>query len=150
MKILSQRDPKWAPDKLGSSQLTLGKFGCTTTCISMLTDFFGCFQSPLQIAHNIHNYTKEGLIIWENLKFDKMKFDTRIRWAPGENVINNALRDLNQAIMLEVNNHSHWVLALRKTLIGKSWIVADPWSGDKCDVLKRYHNITGAAIFKRK
>lgn len=150
MQILSQRDPKWVSDKLGSSQLTLGKFGCTTTCISMLTDFFGCFQSPPQIAHNVYNYTKEGLIDWHHLNFEKMKFTMRIRSTPGETVINNALKDPNQAIMLEVNNHSHWVLALRKTLIGKSWIVADPWDGTKCDVLKKYHNITGAAVFIRK
>lgn len=116
----------------------------------MLSSYFNCYKTPTEIAHNVHNYTKEGLIIWENLNFEKMKFVTRIRWTPGENVINNALRDPDQAIMLEVNNHSHWVLALRKTLIGKSWIVADPWLGDKCDVLKRYKNITGCAVFKRK
>ena len=67
MKILSQNDKAWCKEKLGSSQLTIGKFGCTSVCISMLSDYFKGFVSPLQIAHNAMNYRTDGLIVWKIL-----------------------------------------------------------------------------------
>jgi hypothetical protein len=79
MKHLSQYDPSWGFVKLGQSPLTLAKFGCTTTSMSMLTDYFGGYVDPPTIAHNVANYTKDGLVIWEKLKFPTMKFDARER-----------------------------------------------------------------------
>ena len=148
MKILSQRDPKWSADKLGSSSLTLGRFGCTTTSVSMLTDYFGEWMTPKQMAHDVNWYTKDGLILWKNLHFKNMKFDRR-EYGRNDYDIQAALKDPDRAVILEGNNHSQWVTALRKTLIGKSYVVADPWLGTKVDVLKVYKNITGAAYFSR-
>ena len=36
MKVLSQRDPKWAKIKLGKCGCTLGSHGCAVTCVAML------------------------------------------------------------------------------------------------------------------
>lgn len=148
MKILSQRDLAWSSKFLGSSKLTVGRYGCTTTCVSMLSDYFGCYKSPLELAGNAKNYTKDGLILWTNLTFAKMKFTLRAN-GRDDGMIQEALKNPNKAVMLQVNNGAHWVVALRKTLFGKSYIVADPWSGDRCDVIKRYHNITGMAFFAK-
>ena len=37
---LSQRDPQWGDLKLGESNLTINRWGCTTTALSMLSDYF--------------------------------------------------------------------------------------------------------------
>lgn len=113
----------------------------------MLSDYFQCYKSPSELAHNVNNYTKDGLIIWKNLKFDKMKFASR-DYGRNDRMIQQAIKDPNRAVILQVDNGAHWVTALRKTYVGNSYIVADPWSGDKCDVIKRYKNITGAAFFE--
>ena len=117
MKILSQRDPAWAADKLGASTLTIGRFGCTTTCISMLSDYFGCYKSPLEIAHNASNYTPDGLVVWSRLMFARMQFVRRDRTFDAA-AIADSIKDPNKAVMLEVNNGQHWVVAIRKTLFG--------------------------------
>ena len=148
MKLLSQRDLRWCDKKLGQSSLTIGRYGCTTTSISMLSDYFGALILPPTIASNVHFYTPDGLIVWKNLSFKGFKFDNR---EFGQNDVNikAALKDPNRAVILNVNNGAHWVVAIKPTLLGNSYVVADPWSGAQCDVLKIYHNITGAAYFSR-
>lgn len=148
MKYLSQRDPQWAYERLGESTLTIGRFGCTTTCISMLSSLFNCYQTPVTIAHNANNYTKDGLVLWQNLKFDSMRF-VRREYGRHDISIKEALKDPRKAVILEVNNRAHWVVALRPALLGSGYIVLDPWTGKKCGVLFQYHNITGAAYFER-
>ncbi len=78
MMILNQYDPKWASVKMSPSSLTLGRFGCTTTAICMLSDYFKCFVLPPQAVNVNIKYTADGLIIWENIKFDRFKFEKRI------------------------------------------------------------------------
>jgi len=112
----------------------------------MLSDYFGCYLTPSELAHNAHNYTKDGLVVWSDLSFAKFKFVKRT-YTRDDSAILDALKDPAKAVILQVNNGAHWVLALRKNLFGNSYTVADPWLGDKCDVLKRYHNIVGAAFF---
>lgn len=112
----------------------------------MLSDYFNCFKSPLQIATDTQNYTIDGLIIWKNLSFPKMKFVYR-DYGENDAMINDALKDPNKAVMLQVNNGQHWVVAIRKTLFGKDYVCVDPWDGKKCLAKKKYHNITGSARF---
>ena len=149
MKLLSQRDPSWSSVKLGQSQLTLGRWGCTTTSMSMLTDYFGGYVDPPTLAHNVHNYTLDGLVNWKALSFPTMRFEKR---EYGENMvgIQNAIRDPRKAVILQVNQGAHWVVAIRKALIGSDILIADPWDGTKCWAKKRYHDISGAAYFSRK
>lgn len=149
MLYLSQRDPLWATHKIGASNLTLGKFGCVTCCVSMLSDYFKCYLSPLQIASNVNNYTKDGLIWWTHLNFEDMKFDWR-GYNEDKGRIQQYLKDPKKAVILQVNNKQHWVVALRKSLIYDDYICLDPWTGKKCYAKKSYHNITGAAYFSAK
>lgn len=147
MKYLSQRDPQWCNVKIGQSNSILGKVGCTTTCLSMLSDYFGCYKSPAEIAHNVANYVGD-LVNWKALNFECMQ-GQRL-YGRSDVTIQNAINDPNKAIMLNVNSGAHWVAALRKTLFGNSYIVADPWTGKECDVIKTYHDIVGGAVFNRK
>lgn len=147
MMYLSQRDPAWAKDRLGSSTLTIGRYGCTTTCISMLSDWFGCYRSPVSIAHDASNYTPDGLVVWKRLRFDRMAFDRRA-YGRDDWEIRKSLKDKDRAVILEVDR-SHWVVGVRPELFGNHYVIIDPWDG-KRKTTRAYGSITGAAHFARK
>lgn len=151
MIYLSQRDPKWSNALLGASKLPMWRWGCTTNAVSMLSDYFGCYRSPLEIAKNTANYTKAGLILWGNLNkfFSKMQFEWRA-YGFDKKRIDESLKNKDKGVILQVDDGKHWVTALRPSFIGNSYIVLDPWDGTKVDVIKRYRNITGSAHFIRK
>ncbi len=115
----------------------------------MLSDYFGACRTPKEIAHNSANYTKDGLIVWQNLKLPKMQFLIREYGEHGEN-IKRALKDPQRAVLLEVNKGAHWVVALRKTLLGDDYVILDPWTGKKATAKGTYHDITGAAYFGKR
>ena len=147
MISFSQRDPRWSSKRLGMSTLTMGRFGCTTTCISNLSTYFGDNLNPDQVRQRI-NYTLGGLIIWESCQFKKFRFWFR-EFGKKEQNIKNALADKNLAVILQVNKGSHWVVATGYDNVNKTFKIADPWFGDR-STMKRYNNdITGAAYFKR-
>ena len=148
MKYLSQRDPAWAEKKLGQSNSTLGRWGCTTTSISMLSDYFECYKSPLEIASNVNNY-QDDLILWSHLAFDRMQFVKREK-VRNDKGLQNALSGPDTAVILQVNNGAHWVVAARSHRTRDEYTIIDPWDGKKKNCLASYHNITGAAYFSRK
>lgn len=155
MIFLSQRDINWGECKLGESTLLMKRWGCTTTAISMLTDYFKCFRSPSMIAANVNFYTNKkhkagaGLILWANLKFDSMKFDERTYGADHDK-IKQALKDPKRACILEVDS-VHWVVAYSTRVMKKDdYIIIDPWDGKKKNLLGSYKKITGAAFFSEQ
>lgn len=149
MSYFSQRDARWVKDKIGESSLTVGRWGCCLTSISMLSTYFGCLRLPSELAHDVHNYTKDGLIIWKNLTFPKMNFVSR-GYSRDDEKIREYLKDPSKAVILEVNNHSHWVVAVSPTWTGNDYNIVDPWDGKKKTLKASYKNITGAAYFEAK
>ncbi len=149
--MLSQRDPRWSQTKLGQSSLTIGRYGCTTTCISMLTSYFGIWQSPIEIATAPGNYTADGLVLWPNISsmLKSMKFDKRIQGRNDAEIM-ASLKDPNKAVILQVDNGQHWVVAIKKTLFGNDYVIYDPWFGDKRTACGSYKNITGSAHWVKK
>lgn len=150
LTLLSQRDKRWSEKKLGPSPLTVGRYGCTTTAICMGLGAFGFKVTPDQIAKDTKAYTKDGLVIWQNLKLPG-GFRMRAR-LQGRNdaAILASLRSPDEFVVLQVGNGSHWVLATGKTLFGNDYRIADPWSGDRSTACGRYKNVTGSAHFTRK
>ena len=148
LTLLSQRDPRWAQNKLGASSLTVGRYGCTTTAICMGLSAFGISITPDVIASNGASYTADGLILWGKLKLPKFKFVKR-GYGRDDAAIRASLAAPDEFVILEVN-HSHWVLATGKTLFGNDYKIADPWFGDRSTAVGRYKAITGSAHFKKK
>ncbi len=149
MITLSQRDPKWADKFLGSSKLTIGKFGCTTCCISMLSDFFGCYKDPVEIQKyqsytNIDHPQGAGLILWDTLHLGPMKFEKRL-YSRNDAEIQKSLKDPKKAVILEVDG-KHWVVATGKVPLTNVYTIRDPWFGDRSTTL-RYKKITGSAHY---
>lgn len=139
----SQRDPRWASKPLGASKLTIGRYGCTTSCIADISTYFEDNLNPLQVSQKI-KYTKDGLILWQTCVFPKFRFERREYGRNNKN-IRAALNDPSRAVLLEVANGSHWVVAT--SVYGSDYKIADPWNGDTA-ISNRYNNITGAAYFK--
>lgn len=147
--VLSQQDPKWAEKLIGSSSMTIGRWGCTLTCISMITEEAGAWLRPDEIASHTDWFTDRnhprgpGLIVWDNLKLPGVKFEERI-YEHDDIAIRKAIADPKRFVMLEVNK-VHWVLATKKNFTG-SYQIKDPWTGTKVNS-NRYKTITGAAFF---
>lgn len=114
----------------------------------MLADYFKCPVDLISFVHNAAHYTEKGLLIWGSLKFERMRF---VRREYGENpkAIIEAMNDPDKAVILEVNNKSHWVVGVKKQLLGNDYIVIDPIGGVKRLCKEKYKNVTGAAYFER-
>lgn len=146
MTILSQGDKRWADVRLGASNLTLGRFGCTTTALAMASQRTKNPMMPDEIAHNAANYTPDGLILWWKLNIPGLRFLHRdVGFFPDR--INEALKQKNRALLFEVKNGSHWVLATGRVAFSNDYIALDPWFGDEFHVLARYKNITKTSYF---
>lgn len=144
--LLSQRDPEWKNNKIGQSNVTIGDYGCTITAISMASEYFGHFRKPSWMAKNL-KFTKDGRILWHSIgQVLPFKFDYRY-YACYSKVIDAALRNPNQVVLLEIRK-AHWVLALRKSFLSNNYIAADPWLGQK----KTYSPsmISGCAVLELK
>ena len=46
-QVLSQRDPRWAGGNIGKTTVKVGDKGCTITCVSMSSSWFGEFKDTL-------------------------------------------------------------------------------------------------------
>lgn len=155
MQYLSQRDLRWASTKLGNSTLTVGRYGCTTVCISMLSDYFGSPMTPNQIANSKTWYTNDGLILWNMLSFKKMKVErlangnVKRLFGRDDAEIKKSLDDPNKGVILQVNDGAHWILPIRKTWFTNDYHCVDPWTGKTCTAIGDYKNITGSAHFMR-
>lgn len=147
MQSFSQRDPQWANKKMGTSPLTLGRFGCTTTCMADLSTYFADNLNPAQVADHI-KYTPDGLVIWQSCKFGHFEFERREFGRHDANIL-AALQDPNRAVILQVAHGSHWVVATGKPVFSNIFKIADPWLGDRADMGRYKNNITGAAYFRR-
>lgn len=151
MKRLSQRDPKWSAKKLGKSSLTVGRWGCTTTCVSMLSDYFGQYVSPEKLAAKKELFTADGRIIWLRIKdtFTKFRFVYRYYTYTKANshILFDAISDPKKASLVTVDSDSHWLVPTRKS--GSDIIAADPWTGKDENLLKKYGRISGFVVFER-
>ena len=151
---LSQRDPRWKDVKLGASNLTMEKFGCTTTALCMALRSFGYDIWPDAIAKRKENYTKDGLILWNNLllpgnfKF-KMRIGSPSNFVRNDKEIIKSIKDPNGFVLLSVGNNTHWVLAMSKLLLRDNYKVADPWKGKQEICIPEFKNITGSSHFSR-
>lgn len=149
MITLSQRDKRWASEKLGASPFIVGRYGCTITCLSMLSDHFNAFKTPRYLARYL-KYTKDGLVYWNSLP-QSLPFKLKKRlYQRNDKEILESLDEPDEAVILQVDNY-HWVVACGVYRFAP-WIyrIADPWIGKKKALVKPfspYSEITGSAHF---
>jgi len=140
---LSQRDNRWSFKTIGNTKVTIGAMGCTITCLSMASDWFGCYHDPDWMAKNL-SFTNDAKVYWSSIDRQTcFKFEWRF-YKYEESRILEAIKNPNKVCLLNVYN-KHWVLAVKK-IIGGFWVV-DPWTGGN----KFYAtgSISGGAILKK-
>ena len=143
---LSQRDPKWSSVKMGESQETLGKSGCTTTCISMFSDYFKQFKNPMILARSLE-YTKEGYLLWNSIGRVFRGFEFKWRFYTFDKaIIAEALKNPSKTVLLNVDGGKHWVAAVRSIPLTSKYWVHDPWDGKA----KVYGGVVGGAVLIKK
>lgn len=148
MKVLSQSDPKWASKTIGDTNFTIGRLGCTISCLSMLSDYYGCYLPPDVLAKELV-FTDEARVYWQPIK-DHLCYEFTYRfYGKDYKRIDEALLGGEETtVILEVNK-SHWVWCIGKVGTGV-YRIADPIDG-KIRTTERYgNNITGGATFKGK
>ena len=153
MIYLSQRDARWASIKLGKSNQTIGRYGCTTTSLTMGLNCFGFPIQPTYIASQ-DVYTTDGYILWGKLSLPggfKMvkRIGNQENPVRDDKAILESIKSSNGFVLLHVNHGAHWVLAMSKIWFKNDYYVADPWFGDKRTACGAYQNIVGSAHFVR-
>lgn len=72
LPLWSQKDPRWATDKLGTSKTTIGGWGCLVTIISAELARRGILTNPGKLNRDltaIDGYKDGNLLIWSKLTF---------------------------------------------------------------------------------
>lgn len=147
MKYLSQRDKRWSDLYLGPSKCKVYAFGCTTTCISMFSDWYGEYKDPGVLARSL-TYTKDGLLYWSSIGkvYKTITFKWRF-YSHDKKLITTALSSRWDTVLLNVDRNKHWVAALYHVpFVG--YMAADPWTGFKR--LYKYNEVGGGSILTRK
>lgn len=142
MKLLGQRDGDWADVKIGKSNSSLYYYGCTITCISMLSSWYGCFKDPAWLAKNLR--FQNDLILWQSIG-EKLCFKWVWRqYGRNEEKIDASLAGKTTSCVLQINGN-HWVVAVGKE--GNNYRIADPWTRTYRTIPKS--QITGSAHFDK-
>ena len=148
MTSFSQRDARWANVKIGSSNLTIGRFGCTISCIADLTSYFLPILDPAAVAKKIA-FNSNAEVLWQSCNFPAFIFDRRQLNFDYADIL-AAYRDPNRAVILNVANASHWVVVSGINHRAGYFNIADPWLGDFSDMSRYKNSIQGAAYFRKK
>lgn len=149
MNYYSQNNPLWKNDKLGSSNLICGSYGCTTSCICTLASWFGEKITPKVLSGTTYCYTKGGLILWQQLEnlFTKIKFHYRY-YSFNEKIVDDALINPDTVILFNINNGKHWVSGLAKSKTG--YKVSDPYPYPSKTRIIKSSEIVGSTILIKK
>jgi hypothetical protein len=140
MEILSQRDNRWKSVKLGFSDKTIGGYGCTITCLAMLSGL-----NPDEVNErmkSVNGFANKNLVIWK--KIDEAIPWLKFEWRGWE--YDNEKVKANVPCLVEVDGKrigakKHWVL-----YIGNKQML-DPWYGNQ--KATSYYPPTGYAIVKK-
>lgn len=130
VQVLSQRDPRWATQKLGQSDIaTIGAYGCTLTCLAMLAKLSDVLKANELLKNN--GGFSDALIYWQNVPrgLTNLKFIGRYKYYDN-NTVRDYVYNKKIPVVVEVDaapigapRSSHFVLYLGD---GKC---ADPWTG---------------------
>lgn len=143
---ISQSDGRWRSVKLGRSNATMGRYGCTTSALCMaLEKLRGYFCNPANAAI-YWVYTWRGEIDWKATAFKGMKFIER-GYNFNKTKIKKYANSENKAVVLCVNNGKHWLYVDLVATNGDIHFI-DPINGQYYEKMPKEYKVTGYAIFE--
>lgn len=142
---LKQNDPRWAGTRIGKSNLTLGRWGCTICSLCMLLEEFRGYPCSPKDAAFYWKFNRKGEILWNSTQFRGMLFKRRYYVNDIKTIALHA-NDQNRGVIVQVNRN-HWLYI--KRVDGKNISGVDPLTGKAFDNLPKKYAITGFATFEK-
>lgn len=141
----SQRDSRWASNKIGNSNYTIFNVGCLVTDIAMIHKYYGYDITPAKVASWNEKFFYGSMYIpWPAPSGRKY---TPISIA---NIDAELAKDNPVIVGLYANNSAgtHFVVLIEDT--GKDWKMYDPWEGPDLNFSDHYSSgsIFQAVVFK--
>lgn len=151
--IYSQRDNAWSGIKLGSSNVTIGGYGCLITCMAMLCKYYGKDVNPAsinQLLNQVKGYSDGNLYKWYSgvpaiygdIKCTRIVDTSDHAVRDDEWALVDAELSAGRPVITEVDFipatsgvDMHFVLIIEGSK--GNYKVADPWYGDISE-LTRY------------
>lgn len=146
MTIYSQNDPRWKGLKIGKSDSTLGRYGCTISCLGMLVNLNPLETNDLLTKAESFN---GDLIVWSRveLALPQLKFVKRGKTTDFQTIddyvaeYGGCLVEVDFDGVIDTPADFHWVVYRPE---GKLW---DPWTGQEFPRSK-YKIVKGYSLFK--
>lgn len=146
IKPLSQRDPRWNKQRLGTvNGTTLGSHGCVVTSMAMLSSYYNHPILPNQLDDILTDrslYYDGNLFVNDSITkvFPDIKFD-KVVWCettPAPIAEIKKYLDAKKPVVVALINQGirHYVLAVGYE--GNQIIVNDPWQGDTINIKDRW------------
>lgn len=124
MKLLSQRDTRWANIKLGTSNQTIGGYGCTITCLAMILDTTPDVVNDKLLS--VNGYASGNLVIWDKIKEAFPGAEVHRVWNyNNDDVLANVPNVLVEVDGTPIGGYKHWVVYIGNHKLN------DPWDGTK-------------------
>jgi uncharacterized protein YvpB len=140
--LLSQQDPAWSGNRLGTSPTeTVGTSGCAITSVVMMLNYYGISTDPAQINAWLTNnggYAFDDKILWATIDTYTNGKVTFTGWlGPDVALIDNEI-DAGRPVIAEVslNGNQHFVILTGHDPNG--FIMNDPWFNDRNYFSARY------------
>lgn len=147
LPLLSQKDDRWASERLGTSAVTIGAYGCLLTASAMIARYFGKNTDPKRLNADlvkVDGYESGNLlkyasvtVLYPDIQVDWNKFTTN----PPDALIDEVLmQEIPVIAQVDYNPDTsvleqHWVVIIGKDANG--YLIADPIDGTVSN-LSRY------------
>lgn len=161
--LFSQRDPRWANDRMGNSYITLGQEGCLVTCTASLLNFLGIKVDPktynaLLTARSGYAppnlmYWKMPDVLWQG-EVERAEYSGWFSGGKGWEAFANAILESGRPALAHVDFvpggavNQHWVLLIGK--VDGVWWCYDPWYGAVAALGARYNGIYRIVSYRRQ
>ncbi len=125
-----QNDPRWAGERLGGTDESLGQVGCTIASVAAALTNLGIAITPLELNTQLQNaggYTSRGWLIWSAIeKVTVSKANVVAYRSPSHDNINACLNERNYPVVKFLINGvvPHWVLVVGREQ--GDYLVRDP------------------------
>jgi len=148
MTLFSQRDSKWSNKFLGdSSTSTIGRYGCTLTCIAMATD------TPPDVANDrlkaVQGFQND-LIYWPRvpLAFPELQFAARSQAYDNDTVKESIQRNGFSLVEVDFDGKIDSPLDMHWVVYTGNQRMLDPWTGVE-KATSYYPLVKGYAVFNK-
>jgi len=124
----NQRDKRWALDKLGNTNETVGKVGCLISSICMNISYYQKDIDPKELNQKLREldgYTNRGWLIWSKLQKIDKKFSISFPKLSHKSIEKYLLQQKPVLAKVYINKViPHWVLIVGKK--GNEYLMLDP------------------------